>query len=203
MIGMLSGATVRDRDGTTGRILKWHLPEVKIGWEDDGKLLPREETLDAENPRLREQIEVMTLDAGWAPLGNFMGESGAPTPGHSTIVQMRRLLDRTEFFDVHVMLDHAERLMGKGLYERAEKLVERAEALLEKTKFWPFKTKSKLGPGPRGGENQKADKWDCKCAGYNCVCKNNEGQTKKVKINKSYKRQYNKEYKKWRREQGF
>jgi hypothetical protein len=203
MIGMLSGATVRDRDGTTGRILKWQLPEVQIGWEDSGKLLPREETLDVDNPRLKEQIEVMTLDAGWAPLGNFTSESGAPTPGHSTITQMRRLLDQMEFFEFHELMDRAERLLGRGLFEAAEKLVERAQEILEKTKHWPFKTKDPLGPGPRGGTNKKADKWDCKCSNYSCICTNKEGQKKKVKISKSYKKAYNKEYKKWRREQGF
>jgi len=198
MIGMLSGATVRDRDGTTGRILHWHLPEVKIGWEDEGKLLPREETLEQQNPRLKNQIEVLTLDAGWVPLGSFTSESGVPTPGHSTITQMRRLLDRADFLDMHDVLDEAEKLIEKGVLDEAEKLLEKAQHLFEVGKdHWPYKNKSTLGPGPLKGTNKQADFWDCKCANYRCTCKGPDGQTKIVKIKKSYKKWYNRLYKKW------
>ena len=64
----------------------------------------------------------------------------------------------------------------------------------------PFKRKDKLGPGPRRGTNAKADSWDCKCDSYSCKCKGvgrNRGRDKKVKIDKGYKRDYNKEYKRF------
>jgi hypothetical protein len=198
MIGMLSGATVRDQDGTKGRITHWHLPEVKIGWEDDGKLLPREEELEQGNPRLENQIEVLTLDAGWVPLGGFMSECGVPTPGHSTITQMRRLLDQTEMFDVHEVLDRAEQMMRAGSLEEAEKLIEEAQRLFEVGKeHWPYKNKSTLGPGPLKGTNKQSDFWDCNCSNYRCTCKGPEGQRKIVKIKKAYKKWYNKLYKAW------
>lgn len=173
MIGMLSGSTVRDRDGTEGKIMAWALPEVTIGW-NDGKLLPREETLSESNPRLRHQIEVLSLDAGWVPLGNFMNASGVPTPGHSTISQMRKLLGEADSLPI----------------------------VTEKTKHYPFKNKSHLGPGPRGGENDEEQVWNCKCSNYKCQCKNKEGGSRVVNIDKGYKAAYNAEYKKWRAKQG-
>jgi len=203
MRGMLSGATVRDRDGTTGRILDWQLPDVTIGWEDEGKLLPREECLDQDNPRLREEIHVMSLDAGWVPLGNFMSPSGAPTPGHSTVVQMRKLLAHAEDpLGVHHLLDEAEHLMQRRLFRRAGRVLERVERLLaEASKHYPYKNKSKLGPGPRGGTNAKTGNWTCKCANYKCACKGPEGKKKTVVIEKPYKKAYNKEFKAWRKAQ--
>jgi hypothetical protein len=171
MIGMLAGSSVRDRDGLEGKIVSWVLPEVTIGW-NDGHILPREETFDQANPRLRTQIEVLSLDAGWVPLGNFMSVSGLPTPGHSTVTQMRKLIGE-------------------------------ADALLEKGKeHWPYKNKSKLGPGPRGGENSQTDGWNCKCANYKCACKGPEGKKRTIVIDKGYKKAYNKEYKAWRAKQG-
>ena len=173
MIGERAGATVRDRDGAAGKFLRWQLPEVAIGWEDEGQILPREETLDRANPRLRDQIEVMTLDAGWVPLGNFMSEDGVPTPGHSTVTQLRKLMAEAD----EMPLAEA----GKAHY--------------------PFKRKSHLGPGPRSGENDKANHWDCKCKNYNCTCKGTgpfKGRTRSVFIDPGYKAAYNKEYKAWR-----
>lgn len=171
MIGMLSGSTVRDTDGTIGRVVEWNLPQVKIGWEDAGQFLPREESLSAGDSRLRHQIEVLTLDAGWVPLGRF-ASGGAPAPAYSTIAQMRALLDE------------AEELTEKG------------------KKHWPYKRKSKLGPGPRGGTNKKTDNWNCNCSNYRCQCKGPEGAKRTIVIDKAYKRAYNQEYKSWRAKQG-
>lgn len=178
MIGEMSGSTVRDMDGTTGRIIAWHLPEVKIGW-DDGKMLPREEELSSGNPRLASQIEVMTLDAGWRPLGEFTSFSGAPgVPNtQSTIMQLRTLMSE------------------------ADALPGRTSPLLEGPHY-PYANKKKLGPGPRGGTNAEVPFWKCKCSNYTCQCKGKEGQTKTVKIDKGYKKAYNKEYKAWRKKQG-
>lgn len=180
MIGMLSGSQVRDRDGTTGKILSWHLPEVTIGW-DDGKILPREETLDQTNPRLKHQIEVLSLDAGWVPVGNFLSITGVPSSGNSMIQQVRKLLGEAD-----AMLENSAK---RELTEKGKK-------------HWPYKNKSSLGPGPRGGSNKQNDSWDCKCANYQCKCKNADGGSRTVKIDKGYKSAYNAEYKAWRAKQG-
>jgi hypothetical protein len=178
MIGMMSGSTVRDMDGTTGRIIAWQLPEVKIGW-DDGKMLPREENIASTNPRLKSQIQVLTLDAGWRPLGEFTGFSGAPnTPStQSTIAQLRTLMSE------------------------ADAMPDRRAPLLEGPHY-PYANKKKLGPGPRGGTNAEVPEWKCKCSNYSCQCTGKEGRKKTVKIDKGYKKAYNKEYKAWRKKQG-
>lgn len=74
-------------------------------------------------------------------------------------------------------------------------LIEEIDRLLEK-EMSPFKRKDVLNKGPRGGENRKANKWDCECSDYECTCKNKDtGRKKTVKIKKKYKKGYNKEYK--------
>jgi len=73
-------------------------------------------------------------------------------------------------------------------------LVSYVQALLEK-KMSPFKRKDTLNDGPRGGENAKASKWDCKCKNYKCTCTDDEGNKKSFKIKKGYKKKYNREYK--------
>lgn len=66
----------------------------------------------------------------------------------------------------------------------------------------PFKTKSKLGPGPRGGQNSKTGKWKCSCkTPYKCLCRKKGGGTKTIRIKRSYKKPYNSEYKKFRKSQ--
>lgn len=166
---MISGARVRDVSGLGGTILRWEPPRVSIGWED-GHLLPREEQFERPNARLRNQIEVLTLDAGWVPLATFLNEDGVPTTANSTITQLRALISE------------------------ADELTEKGKA------HWPYKRKSHLGPGPRKGENDQTDNWDCSCANYKCTCKGSGGRERKVRIKRSYKKAYNKQYKAWCRD---
>jgi hypothetical protein len=63
----------------------------------------------------------------------------------------------------------------------------------------PFKYKSKLGPGPRGGKNSKSDEWTCKKSGkYSQICRHSSGYKKRITIDPGYKSAYNKEYRSWR-----
>jgi len=86
------------------------------------------------------------------------------------------------------------------LTEELRELVE-LELVEKQSQHYPFKTKAKLGPGPRGGTNRRANKWQCTCGNYVCTCKGvggeTKGQTKQVVIGQGYKRDYNKEYKSW------
>jgi len=171
---MFNGAAVRDLTGTTGRILSWDASKVVIGWEDGGKLLPREEAVSGLDKRLQ-QLEMHTLDAGWVPLGHFFSQDQVTpmsTPS-TTIQQLRKLIGEAD-----------------------------ETPIAEASKHYPFKNKAHLGPGPREGENDKASKWTCSCSGYNCTCTSKDGQKKKVFIDKGYKKAYNKEYKAWRAKQG-
>jgi len=172
MIGFLSGARVRDADGTAGRIVAWKLPDVRVEWEDPDDADTREENFDASDPRLKYQVEVMTFDAGWVPLNRFLTD-GAPTSSYSTVAQMRSLLGEAD-----------------------------AMPLTEKGKHWPYKNKSHLGPGPRDGDNDQSDDWKCKCANYKCQCTGPDGTKRRIVIDKAYKKAYNAEYKAWRAKQG-
>jgi hypothetical protein len=76
------------------------------------------------------------------------------------------------------------------------------QPLDEAAKHHPFKRKAKLGPGPRGGRNKKATRYkfgNKSCKKY--VCKGTDKKTGSkvtVRIDPSYKREYNREYRQWR-----
>lgn len=194
MIGFLSGSLVRE-NGKQGTILSWALPSVVIGWKEPGRTLPREEAFESVDQRLRHQVEVLSLDAGWVPLGHFMSLSGIPQAQPKS---------RTSLDDVHKLLGEAEALkIGRELLESRTKAPSSPAALTEAgQKHSPFKNKGHLGKGPRGREMDVKDYWDCKCANYKCQCTNSDGGKRKVKIKKGYKRAYNKQYKAWRAAQG-
>lgn len=64
----------------------------------------------------------------------------------------------------------------------------------------PFKTKTKLGPGPRKGRNSQTSKWHCKCSNYKCSCVAGK-RHKTIKIQRAWKKNYNAEFKAWRKHQ--
>jgi len=74
--------------------------------------------------------------------------------------------------------------------------------LTEAAKHNPFKKWAKIGFGPYTGKNDKARKWKCKCSNYTCKCvgigSNSDAGTKIVKIDRGYKKAYNRTYKPWR-----
>ncbi len=74
------------------------------------------------------------------------------------------------------------------------------------TEHFPFRYRKKIGPGPKHETNKRADKWDCECEDYFCVCegiaRSNYGQVKKIWTNRKRKKKYNKMYRKWRKRQG-
>ena len=77
--------------------------------------------------------------------------------------------------------------------------IARAPLQEKQSDHWPYKNKSHLGPGPKGGEHEQADDWECVCSDYECDCEDKlSGETKRVKIKKPYKKRYNALYKAWR-----
>lgn len=78
------------------------------------------------------------------------------------------------------------------------------EATASKKLHNPWRNRGSRGPGPRGGKSDsEAKKWNCTCKGHVCACvgiaKSTNGKKKTVKIKKSWKDAYNKEYKAWRK----
>lgn len=117
----------------------------------------------------------------------------------------------------------------RGLVEEVMDLVQAADILTEAPKkskkarrnvkkkkaksgkFYPFKRKSLLGPGPLGKTLGKAGKWKCRCPGPStsthisqCICKGKvvspttgkaRTVTKRVRIKRKYKLWYNRLFK--------
>lgn len=172
-ITALRGSTVRDNAGTRGEILGVSMPWVRVGWWDEDAVVPREESFLRSDPRV-ESIEILTLDAGWIPASRVIGVEDVADPEPS----------------------------APSLSEDLAALIEAAGGK-EKS---PFKRAKSIGPGPRGGwgkrrggpKHHKKDYWDCKAAGkYTYKCKGAEGEDKTVKVDPSYKTDYNKLYKAW------
>jgi len=124
--------------------------------------------------------------------------------GQRAADEVRGLLDEVAWPQLHELLDQAESLLSAGRLDEAARYVRRAEALLEAGKNYPFKYKSKLGPGPRGRTNTKTGYWDCagKCktsgSGTTCKCKGKGGEVRTIFTPAGYKKAYQKQYKKWR-----
>lgn len=78
------------------------------------------------------------------------------------------------------------------------------EPLTEEGSHHPFKRWSNIGIGPRDDANAAKGRWKCKCSNYLCKCVGSgdrKGTSKTVRIKRSYKKAYNKEYKAWRAKQ--
>jgi hypothetical protein len=82
-----------------------------------------------------------------------------------------------------------------------------------RSQHYPFKRSPNLGKGPRGEHHDETKCWKCNCpngAYGGCECTSTgkgkncppAGTEKTITIKPAYKRQYNREYHKWRREQG-
>lgn len=70
------------------------------------------------------------------------------------------------------------------------------------SKMGPFKNRHKIGPARTGvaqpTKRRFAGYWSCKKVGpYKQLCKGSGGERKTVKIQKAYKKHYNKAYRKW------
>lgn len=82
----------------------------------------------------------------------------------------------------------------------------------EKKKHNPFKNRGTIGPATYGGWVRKGQPffggkkmattpesggYDCSCANYRCTCTGEDGRKIVVRIDRAYKKQYNKDYRKW------
>jgi hypothetical protein len=144
------------------------------------------------DPRLREDIEVLTMDRGWIPLGAILGVVKEAKMGNydsvrSLVEEVRGILDLDEE-DLQEISNQKAAAKFKGT-----------------TKHNPFKRLKKgksLGAGPKGSTTvpgRKRGYWRCRCQSYKCLCRGSEGEKKRVNIGKGYKKSYNILYRKWRK----
>lgn len=90
-----------------------------------------------------------------------------------------------------------------GILSGGELAAELGRAAIDASHY-PFKRSKKRPGGPAGREDEAVQKWSCEWDNpvekdgkkYTVqICTNNEtGKTKKVKVNKAYKKLYNKRY---------
>jgi hypothetical protein len=154
--------------------------------------------LDGRSGRVVKTTE-STVEIGWTATGTCLPQ----------VEKISRKDERLQRAVEVLTLDRGWCPMSEvvGLRESAGKfggLLDELKTLLPETKGfrYPFKRKSSIGLGPRKGRNtaRKSEPWECSCKPYGCTCVSGKGRTKrvrKVKINKSWKKQYNKEYKAW------
>lgn len=87
-------------------------------------------------------------------------------------------------------------------------------SLTEKKKHNPFKRKSSIGPAVYGGWVRKGQPffgwkkmattpesggYDCECSNYRCTCTREDGKKITVRIDRAYKKAYNKAYRAWQK----
>lgn len=197
----LKGSAVRAH-GRQGRLVAVAGPWVKVGWEVDGEILPREESYLRSDPFIDEEVEVLSMQ-GWVALGTLIGAENEMRP-------------RVRDYD-SIMNDLA--VLDAGETPAVTESVELTESPGSKLRS-PFKRAAKTFMGPRSGwfhkfpgrnkgkhmaRHHKKDVWDCHGEGpYKQVCVAvkavpeqgiKKGAIKNVTQPSGTKSKYNKEYK--------
>lgn len=86
----LKGSCVRDLAGDTGRILAIEQDFIRVGWDLPDTSIKREEQLTRAEDRYRFNLEILTIDRGWAPLAQILPES---KPRSDIVAEMRAILE--------------------------------------------------------------------------------------------------------------
>jgi hypothetical protein len=202
------GMRVRDSRGATGCVQAATPNSLRVKWTHESVLAPTFQDIPLASSNALRGLEVLTLVDGWKPLAEAVGKpEGAKRP-------------KTLSEDIEGLVAEASALVekkkglpgntpppkkGKDLEKKAREKRSSAKTPEKKSGGGghnPFKTKSKLGPGPRHGQNSQTNKWKCSCpTPYKCKCK--AGNVRKtIRIKRAYKKDYNHEYKAWRKGRG-
>jgi hypothetical protein len=192
----LIGMRVRDGQGRNGFIAEASDSGLQIYWTDDSVLRPLVEHVSAPS----QGLQVLTLTEGWKPMADEIGTARSRT----LVEDLENLMaEADQLTEKKAAAPSAKperatvkRSTGKSLEKKArEKRSARAKHLGRGRN--PFKTKSKLGPGPRHGTNSQTNAWKCSCKSpYKCLCKSGK-KKKTIRIGRGYKKAYNHEYKAW------
>lgn len=201
----LVGMTVRNSEGAVGRISGVKASTLRIQWLNEGVLNPKYETLAISDRKSVSKLELLTLMDGWKPMSEATEKPGTAR-SLSLVEDLENLL--AEDVSSEPLEEAAKKsgskskASGKSMEKKArEKRRSRAKGGGGAGKHNPFKTKKHLGPGPRSGENSQTRKWKCACpTPYKCLCKAGK-KRKTVRIKRAYKKDYNKEYKQFRKKQ--
>lgn len=181
--------------------------EVNIRWFEKSMLDSKTESVSFADPRLN-QIELLTLTHGWTSMADASNAEKGTT--RSLVDDLRSLLSEEVEVEAAEVEEDAEPVEEAAeVAEASGKSLEKKAREKRKEKKGggghnPFKTKSRLGPGPRNGQNSQTKKWKCSCTTpYKCNCRNKDGRTKVIRIKRGYKKSYNADYKQWRKSQKF
>ncbi len=197
----LLGLRVRDPNGRNGCISAAGQNELHIDWTDRGVLVPMTERVRVDGPQPR-KLYVLTLTEGWKPMADVIAE--AEEQPLTLLEDLENLIAEVDPLE-EAKKGAGKKVSGKGLEKKArERRRSRSKGRKGGASHNPFKTKKKLGQGPRGGENRQTNNWKCSCpTPYRCMCRGKGGRKKTIKIKKPWKASYNHEYKAWRKKQKF
>ena len=204
MDGLL-GSRVRDAVHS-GMVVGASPSFLEVEWTDKGVLTPTLERIPVGAAAVRE-LQVLTLEEGWRPMSDAIREAGGKPK--SLLEDLQSLLEESSAEPLDEAAKHKKKAAGsrrpgggKSLEKKArEKRRARSSDKKNRGGHNPFKTKTKLGPGPRKGSNSQTHKWKCACATpYKCLCRSGK-KRKTVRIKRDYKKDYNHEYKAWRKNQ--
>lgn len=174
----------------------------RIHWTDISVLQPLVEHITVQQAPLQayQDLQILTLTEGWKPMADEIGTARSRT----LVEDLENLLAEADQLTEKKASGPSakpgrasvKRSSGKDLEKKArEKRKGRAKHLGRGRN--PFKSKSKLGPGPRHGTNAQTNAWHCTCKSpYKCLCKSGK-KKKTIRIGRGYKKAYNHEYKQW------
>lgn len=209
MESLVVGLRVLDADGKTGCVVDANADSLQLEWTHRSVLVPSRERVSIVSPKMH-QLQALTLTEGWKPMSELIREAGSAPK--SLLEDLQGLLAESIGPEPEALEEASKKSATKAAASSAPRGKDLEKQAREKRRAKgkegkkggghnPFKTKTKLGPGPRHGTNSQTKKWKCRCATpYKCLCR--AGKLHKVvRIKPGYKKSYNHEYKAWRKGQ--
>jgi hypothetical protein len=165
----LKGSDVRSRAGEKGRVLSVTDEGLKLAWDEEGRALPREESIRPQDHRFNRSVEILTLDRGWLPLPVVIQVPNTDTTIAEEALALASLL--------RSLVETKERnpFQGKSTIGPGP----RGEVLHKRNKWRCTTTKP----------------YHQRCVG---IAPENEGQVIHNKIDPEWKAEYNRQYKRWK-----
>lgn len=90
---MLNGCAVRDIYGAVGRVVGLTNSAVDISWAASSSALPRVERISRKDDRLKQAVEVLTLDRGWCAMAEVVGIQESAGRYGDLLAELKSLLE--------------------------------------------------------------------------------------------------------------